>query len=927
MKKIFRLLLFTAIIISVRQVSAQQITGKVTEAATNQSLPGATVIIEGTNRGVSTDIDGMFVLNNIPSGTYTVSVTMISYKKFTSEPLNIRAGATIELNVSLEGDNYLLSDVVVTARRSTNTEVALIAQVRAANVVASSISAQQITRTQDRDASEVIKRIPGISLIDNRFIIARGLSQRYNNVWVNNSAVPSSEADSRAFSFDIIPSGQIENMMIIKTPAPELPADFTGGFIKVTTKSVPEENSLQINYGININTMTHFRDFKYAKGSPTDFLGFDNGFRGMRSVVPNQLIDGRDAELVTRVTAKGFNNDWMIHTRKPVVDHRFSAMLNRFAKLKNGGRLGVTAALNYSYSYLAYHDMTNARFGIYNKADDKPLYLYNYQDDQYTITAKTGGMLNLIWMLSNNHRLEFRNIFNQQGRDRYTYRDGWQNISSRYEQQKEEYLYSSRSTYTGQLSGAHTLSKAGSLDWTVGYSYANKNQPDRREINKQEDSDKFEWENTLRQFIRLDENTYSAGVNYNHTFAFGAFAPSFKTGAYTEYRSRDYNTRYFIYRMNLLNLPQDFRYRDVATGMMLPEFFSADKFFVSDATRKTNDYLGDNLLTSGYAGFNIPFGKFNAYTGVRYENNLMSLTNYTTLATDESEVFDYESSDFFPSINATYNINKTNLLRVAYGKSINRQEFREVSPSIYYDFDLFSFVRGNKDLKQAYIHNFDFRYEIYPSSAEMISFALFYKRFINPIEWTFIDSGGSYTYTFENAEQADSYGMELDMKKILDFAGMPDWSLSFNGALIRSNVMFDKASMEHDRPMQGQSPYILNTGLFYNHGNLNAGIMYNIIGKRIVGIGRNDNSQGGSVDNNVPDMYEMPRHALDLSLSYKFGNRTELSAGIRDILAAPFVYKQFPEFINSESKIQQREQTTKEYKPGQNFSISLKFNL
>jgi hypothetical protein len=571
--------------------------------------------------------------------------------------------------------------------------------------------------------------------------------------------------------------------------------------------------------------------------------------------------------------------------------------------------------------------MTNARFGIYNKNDDKPLYLYNYQDDQYTITARTGGMLNFIWTLSNNHRLEFRNIFNQQGRDRYTYRDGWQNISSYYQQQKEEYLYSSRGAYTAQLSGFHTFLGADNIDWTVGFSYANKNQPDRREINRQEDMGQFEWENTLRQFIRLDENTYSAGLNYNRDFTFGWFAPSLKAGAYAEYRSRNYDTRYFVYRMNILNLPQDFRYRDVATGMMLPEYFSADKLFVSDATRKSNNYFGNDLMTSGYAGLNLPFGKFNVYAGVRYENNLMSLSNYVTLATDETETFDYKSSDFFPSVNATYNINKTNLLRLAYGKSINRQEFREVSPSIYYDFDLFSFVRGNKDLKQAYIQNFDFRYEMYPSNGEAISFALFYKRFISPIEWTFVDNGGSYTYTFENAKEADSYGVELDMKKNLDFIGLPNWSLSFNGALIRSKVVFGENSLEHNRPMQGQSPYIVNSGLFYQRNNINLGLMYNIIGKRIVGIGRNDNTQGGSIDNNVPDMYEMPRHAIDLSLSYKLGKRIELSTGVRDILAMPFVFKQFPEFIDKDGKIRQREQTTKEYMPGRNISVTLKLNL
>jgi TonB-dependent receptor len=559
--------------------------------------------------------------------------------------------------------------------------------------------------------------------------------------------------------------------------------------------------------------------------------------------------------------------------------------------------------------------------------DDAPLYLYKYADDQYTINAKTGGMLNLIWALSDRHRVEFRNIFNQQGRDRYTWREGWQYISSRYDQVKEEYFYNSRGTYTGQLSGFHTLSEAGKIDWTIGYSYANRNQPDRRQIEREGTVEQSSMSSVIRDFNRLDENIYSSGVNYNHVFTFGSFAPTLKTGVYAEYRSRDYHTRYFLYKMNVMNLPQGFISRDVATGMMLPEFFTADKFYVSDASDRTNDYIGENLLASGYAGINIPFGKFDVYAGMRYENNRMSLTNYVAVEEDITQTFDYNQSDFFPSVNATYNINKTNLLRIAYGKSINRQEFREVSPSTYYDFDLFSFVRGNNQLQQAYIHNFDLRYEIYPSNGEMISFALFYKRFNNPIEWTFIDAGGTYKYTFENAGTANNYGMELDMKKNLDFIGLPDFSLSFNGALIRSKVLFDEKSQEHDRPMQGQSPFLVNLGLFYQREKLNIGLMYNIVGKRIVGIGRSDNSLGGTIDNDVPDMFEMPRNVIDLSFSYKFGKYFELSAGVRDILAAPLVYKQFPKFTDGEGKILQREQTTKEYRNGQNFSVTLKLNL
>lgn len=111
-------------------------------------------------------------------------------------------------------------------------------------LVQTGVSAQQIARTQDKDASEVIRRVPGISIIDEKFVMVRGLSQRYNNVWLNGGAVPSSEADSRAFSFDILPSSQLDNMVIVKSPAPEYPADFTGGFILINTKQLPEEMSI-----------------------------------------------------------------------------------------------------------------------------------------------------------------------------------------------------------------------------------------------------------------------------------------------------------------------------------------------------------------------------------------------------------------------------------------------------------------------------------------------------------------------------------------------------------------------------------------------------------------------------------------------------------------------------------------------------------
>ena len=231
----------------------------------------------------------------------------------------------------------------------------------------------------------------------------------------------------------------------------------------------------------------------------------------------------------------------------------------------------------------------------------------------------------------------------------------------------------------------------------------------------------------------------------------------------------------------------------------------------------------------------------------------------------------------------------------------------------------------NPELTAAYVQNVDLRYEWYPTSGETVSVSLFYKHFRNPIETAILDAGGSYTYTFENADRANVYGVEFDIRKDLAFLGLKNFSLSFNASLIESEVNFSEESLEHDRPMQGQSPYLINGGLFYQPERLRltVGVLYNRIGKRIVGIGRTDLSTGGSVDNDIPDMYEMPRNALDLVVSKRLGRIWEIKLSARDLLNEEVRFCQFPEFTDEAGRTQQREQTTKRFRPGRSFSLGV----
>lgn len=914
-------------IITTFRAYAADIKGKVTDSTTGEPLIGATIQIDGTPKATATDIDGLFAFSGLDeNANYTLTIKYISYK--TKKIDGVRAEAQPQaIEIKLTPDEQTLNEVTVTGVARKNTEIAVIQMTKSSPVIVSNVSAQEITKTQDTNAGEVIRRVPGVSLIDDKFVMVRGLSQRYNNVWINGGAVPSSEADSRAFSFDLIPSSQIDNMQIVKTPSPEYPADYTGGFITITTKDIPAENTAELSVGGNWNDITSFSDFKYAKGSGTDFLGFDSGMRGLNGGINSTLnsIAGNGVDLLNN----HLNNDWRVRNMNPVGDLKLSGSLGRRWKLGDR-QLGMIAAFNYTNEYRKYEDMQNNLFGVYNAEKDESNYLRYSIDDQYNHNVRLGAMLNFTLLSADgNSKYQLKNIFNQIGNDRYTWREGLSAQSDN--ENSAEYYYRSRTTYNGHITGKHTFA-LDELDWSASYSYANRNVPDRRRylINDALEPGVMQLtspNDISREWTKLDEHIVSAAVNDKHDFKFGSFTPSIKFGAYGEYRTRKYTTRDFIYNWNAASntLPDGFRQFDLSEMLSDESYFGADRLYLLEEQHMRNNYKGNNYLGAGYFAANIPLGNFNIYAGLRYEYDHMELITNTRDNAESPFSHNYEYNDLFPSVNTTYKINDQHQLRLSYGKTVNRPEFREVSPSVFYDFDLASNVQGNTDLKPCYIQNVDFRYEFYPSKGELISIAAFYKYFDSPIEWTYTVTGGtSLVYSYMNAQRANNYGIELDIRKDLSFIGLPGFSWSFNGALIKSRVKFEAGSKEEDRPMQGQSPYLVNTGLFYKNDKLqlDVALLYNRIGKRIIGVGRSEGTTSGNEALRVPDSYEMPRDVIDLSASKKFGNHWELKLSIRDLLAQKVYYKQFADVHYSNGTRREVEQITRAYKPGRNIGVS-----
>lgn len=925
---ILTLLLFVS-----HSLTAQPLIGLVLDADTREPLIGAAVLVSGTTTGTTTDFDGLFSLPVQSSDTL-----VISYMGYQTARLTPKTQQDT-LKVLLTTNSEVLQEVAVVSKRRQNSEMSVLRSTKTALSVQTGISSEQIQRTQDRDASEVIRRVPGISLIDDKFVMVRGLSQRYNQVWINGAAVPGSEADSRAFSFDLLPSSQLDNLVIIKSPAPEYPADYSGGMVLVQTRDVPEYRAWQINLGGAMNDQTHCRPFLRTKSSPTDWLGFDSGLRSLSQGIHTPLKGYPNIDNSVSLTDNRFNNDWTTKRLTPVSDLSLGFNGSESWNIGNGQSLSMLLSGNYSRSYKHYRDMLNCLFGAYDEAQQRSEYLRQSTDNQQTIHTRLGLMFNLSYARrAGKDRIEFKNIFNQLGRERYTSRVG---ISAQNdEEQQAEYNYQSRTTYSTQLTGTHLFKDDDiRFRWNAGYAYSNRNQPDRRRylINDALEAGVLQLSSSndiSREYTYLYEHIASLAFDYAQTFHAGWFHPQLRVGIYGEYRTRDYAARTFYYNWNQAanTLPADFRRLDIPTQLMVEDNYSADRLYLLEQVKWRNNYSGNNTLLAAYAALNMPFGPVNVYLGVRYEYNDMCLVRNTRDREYSPRATRYRTSDAFPSANITWRISDLHQLRASYGMSVNRPEFREVSPSVYYDFDLASNVQGNIDLTACHVQNADLRYEFYPrgNRGEIISIAAFYKHFRSPIEWTYTVTGGTdLTYSYQNADRAYSYGLELDLRKDLSFMGMRGFQFTFNGALIRSRVLFPEGSREAARPMQGQSPYLINTGIFYAHERTgwSCSVLYNRIGKRLIGVGRSVGLTGSGDAITIPDSYEMPHDALDLNLAKTFGTHWTLRFSARDVIGEKIIYQQLATATLSDGTTQQIKQITRSYRPGRTFSLSVTWKL
>ncbi|CAG5071497.1 hypothetical protein DYBT9623_03496 [Dyadobacter sp. CECT 9623] len=898
-----RFLSFILLLISTSAAFAQtgSIKGTIVDAQSKEPVIGASVVLKGSTPpvGASSDIEGKFDLPGIPTGKQTVIVTYVSYKAKEIE-VTVYPNQTVLINTTLEEDVANLTEVKIVGQRQTFTDVSVITEIKQAEQIAVGISAQQIQRSQDRDASQVIRRVPGVSIQDDRFVIIRGLNERYNTVMLNDAITPSTEVDVKSFSFDLIPSTAIDRMLIFKSGAPELPGEFAGGVIKIYTKTIPDANGFTVAISPGFRAGTTFSNVLDYRGSSMDWLGFGAGDRKLPSTFPTARQT--NASQPTEATFNAFRNLPKFvdtYTKTVTPDLRVSLGYNNSMDL---GRLRLTTFNNLSYTSANQVTPTNQfRYLAFNNSTQDSQIETSYNDQFYGHNVRLGVMSNWGLIFNPQHKIEFRNLFNQLSSKETTFRQGYSLDNDR-DVQNYAFRYESKSIYTGQLSGTHEMSEATTLKWTGAFGYTNRDEPDFRRFVTSRNigtNDPFTVEvvpgsnasltRGARFYSSLKELASSFRVDGEHRIERNGYEGEEKmqiklrAGLFGEYKDRDFAARWFNVNNpggvpeEILTLP--------AAQLFSDENIAANRLHYGERTNTDDQYAAQNTLLAAYVGSYIPFTpRFNGSFGVRAEHNRQQLQSRQRGGGDRVDV-NNPILRFLPSVNLAYNFTEKSLLRVAYTMSLNRPEFRELAPFTYYDFAFDVSRVGNENLKTPSIQNVDLRYEFYPNEGEVISVAGFYKHFKNPIETRVRYAGSGVTFSVDNAEEAYAIGGEVEVRKSLKnlttSSLVDNLTLVLNASVIKSDVLTGFAGQEENRQLQGQSPYLINTGLYYNDVNRGwqVNMLYNVVGKRIFLVG----------DKEVqPTVYELPRNVLDFNIIKALGPHLEFKAGIQDILNQKF---------------------------------------
>jgi len=781
-------------------------------------------------------------------------------------------------------------------------------------------------------ATGILSRISGVSIQSGGLISFRGLSSRYTNVTVDGLAAPISQQNIKAFALGLLPPTLIQEMDIYKSGNYKNQGEWGGALLDLRTSAdiSKEYNKVSLNFSFQQNfTFNTFIQDADNESSFGDYFGFGVDRRDFT----NDIVKREELQDMTRNEAaeqgSKLSNNWALEQTSAIPGIDLAYSMGRIVLEEEERKLSTINSIRVSRNQSGFN-ANRANFQGYvfdERGEVIDSEIRNFATDGvYSTTYNTN--LNSAWFyqIEDDHALNLDLTYTNQSENR-TLAKYFVSPASGREVFFAQYGLKNKQIFLTRLSGEHEFFKDTDLSWSIGYSNSGRREPDLRRAAAQRTF------NSDQQFLLvipesskadqgarfnsdMDDNAYSGRFDIDHDFIDDIF--ELKAGFLIEANDRDFSARIAT------NAKDDFTdpalrlapYDQLST-IFESENFGPSGFFLVDGTTDFDKYSADNLLLSGYAGLERVFGdQWRTSLGVRLESFDQNLV---------SGDVDVETSqtNLLPVLDINYQPNKQSVIKFAYSRSLNRPAFRELAPFTFFDFDYRADVQGNPELKNAILDNYDLSFLYNFGRNEYFSISSFYKRIKDPIEMIYIIRSDQPLFTFDNAEQAEMAGVELELAKIL----------SPNSASILSNIMFvgslsftsssinlgeNSNESATSRPLQGQIPLLFSGGLTYFSPNKfsTVTLAYQYVGQSLFSVGDGQET--------FP-WYNAPQNFLNASYSLAFAKNLEFKLSVLNILNTRYTQIEDTDLNNkindSVDNEVQRGFTYQTY----NFSIGYKF--
>ena len=868
------------------------VAGEVIDQNLAITLPGVPVEAVGTGRIAYTDLDGRYRLE-LPAGTYDVRIVLAGYAE-TNVTVEVVAGRLSPVQVAL-GSNVFAEELVVTAptlEADSSTAAAQMMMRMRAPSVQDNIGAIEMSANDDSNAADAMQRVTGVSVVEGQSVFVRGLGERYSNTTLAGATLPTTEPDRRVVPLDLFPTGLIDSVQVSKTYTPDKPSQFAGGLVEIVPLKLPGETSFELSAGGGWNSLTTGAMGLGYPGGGRDWAGFDDGTRALPAGFPDRKVTrrGRFSPAGVGFTPEelreiglSFGNTWDPRPETMPFDQSYSGTFGgRF------GRLGIVATFRHAQN--ARH---NTEQQTYYKVGQGGVEPFNgpYDFEISERSGVVGGVGNVSYQFTPNQRLSFENFLTHVGTDETRRFEGYNDDVG--ENIRNQRLWWVEERITSHHVGGEHLFPALSnsrLDWKIALSRADREEPDLREALFEFDPARSayvladESQSGLRQFNDLLDDTIETSGNWSTLFKqWDGLASQVKFGGSRLDRDRDFLSRRL--RFNPRNAA------GVDLSAPVEQIFAPPNvgpaFELREETRGTDRYDAAQSVGAVYGMVDLPLAaSARLVTGARVEQFSQQVETLDPFAgtldqqTGDVLTASLDETNVFPSVNFIYAATAGQNVRIGYSQTVNRPEFREVSPFEFTDVVGGRAVVGNPNLRQSLIRNFDARWEWFPGAEEVVSASFFFKRFDDPIE-RIVEPTAQLRTSFTNADTARNAGVELELRSLVGRYFL----VGANYTRVDSEVTLSPASRQVQtslvRPLAGTSANLFNALFEVRGPGFSGRLLWNYFDDRISDVG----SLG------LPDIIEKGRRSLDFVFSKRW-DPASLKVALSNLTDQDYAYTQ-----------------------------------